>query len=56
MSYERSHPLLTFSLDLRSVSYRSWLLLGEAASKCEHVHWALLRPEAAGASRQAQDS
>jgi Fic family protein len=47
MAYERSHPWLTFSLDLRSASYRTWLLLGEAASKCEHVHWALLRPDAA---------
>ncbi len=47
MSYRRSHPWLTFSLDLRAASYRTWLLLGEAASKCEHVHWALLRPDAA---------
>jgi Fic family protein len=47
MTYERSHPWLTFSLDLRSASYRTWLLLGEAASKCGHVRWALLRPDAA---------
>jgi Fic family protein len=47
VSYQRSHPWLTFSLDLRSASFRTWLLLGEAASKCEHVHWALLRPDAA---------
>lgn len=47
MSYERSHPWLTFRVDLRDASYKTWLLLGEAASKCAHVRWALLRPDAA---------
>ncbi len=47
MSYQRSHPWLTFQLDLRALSFKTWLLLGEAASKCDHVRWALLRPEAA---------
>lgn len=47
MSYEDSHPWLTFRADLREVSYKTWLLLGEAASKADHVRWALLRPEAA---------
>lgn len=27
--------------------FRTWLLLGEAASKCDHVRWALLRPDSA---------
>lgn len=49
MSYERSHPWLTFRLDLRDLRYTTWLLLGEAASKCDHVRWALLRPDAARA-------
>jgi len=47
MTYARTHPWLTFTLDLRELSYRTWMLLGEAASKCEHVRWALLRPDAA---------
>lgn len=47
MTYTESHPWLTFRLDLRNLSHRTWLLLGEAASKCEHVLWALLRPDAA---------
>jgi Fic family protein len=46
-SYRNTHPWLTFSLDLRELSFRTWLLLGEAASKCEHVRWALLRPDTA---------
>lgn len=47
MTYASSHPWLTFSLDLRSASYRTWLLLGEAASKSQHVRRSLLRPEVA---------
>jgi Fic family protein len=47
VSYSATHPWLTFSLDLRELSFRTWLLLGEAASKCDHVGWALLRPDAA---------
>ena len=46
-SYPATHPWLTFSLDLRALSFRTWLLLGEAASKCDHVRSALLRPDAA---------
>jgi Fic family protein len=29
------------------MTHKTWLLLGEATSKCDHVHWALLRPDAA---------
>lgn len=47
MTSRRSHPWLTFRVDLRQATHKTWLLLGEAASKCDHVHWALLRPEAA---------
>jgi Fic family protein len=46
-AYLTTHPWLTFSLDMRQLSFRTWLLLGEAASKCDHVRWALLRPDAA---------
>lgn len=47
MPYKKSHPWLTFRLDLRRLSHLTWLLLGEATSKCQHVRWALLRPDAA---------
>jgi Fic family protein len=33
--YRRSHPWLTFSLDLRQAPPKLWMLLGEAKSKCE---------------------
>lgn len=46
-SYERSHPWLTFSLDLRTVPLGSWLLLGEARSKCEHLAGVPLDPDTA---------
>jgi Fic family protein len=47
MTFSDSHPWLTFHVDLGQMTYRTWLALGEAASKCEHVRWALLRPDAA---------
>jgi Fic family protein len=36
-AYEKSHPWLTFQLDLRRVPIKLWMLLGEAQSKCEHI-------------------
>jgi len=45
--FEATHPWLTFEVDLKQASYRLWLLLGEAASKSDHVRRALLRPEVA---------
>jgi len=45
--FERTHPWLTFNVDLEKASYRLWLLLGEATSKSDHVRRALLRPEVA---------
>jgi Fic family protein len=45
--FEKTHPWLTFEVDLKRASYRLWLLLGEAASKSDHVRRALLRPEVA---------
>jgi len=45
--FEKTHPWLTFKVDLKRASYRLWLLLGEAASKGDHVRRALLRPEVA---------
>lgn len=45
--YLETHPWLTFSFDLGRLSYRSWLLLGEAASKCRHVAGVPLTPAVA---------
>jgi len=45
--FERTHPWLTFDVDLERASYRLWLLLGEATSKSDHVRRALLRPDVA---------
>jgi Fic family protein len=46
-TYEQSHPWLTFSANLNGMSFRTWLLLGEAASRSAHVRWSLLRPDVA---------
>lgn len=45
--YLESHPHIDFKVDLRDALPRTWLLLGEAKSKCQHVGWALLAPAAA---------
>jgi Fic family protein len=42
-----THPHIDFSLDLRQLTPPSWVLLGEAKSKAQHVGKALLSPEAA---------
>jgi Fic family protein len=46
-TYKTSHPWLTFTANLSAAGFRTWLLLGEAASKSAHVRRALLRPEVA---------
>ena len=43
--YERTHPWLTFSADLRQVPFESWVMLGECQSKCEHIRDAPILPE-----------
>jgi Fic family protein len=45
--YEVSHPWLTFSLDLRQLSPRLWIALGEAQSKCQHIAGVPLQPKTA---------
>lgn len=45
--YEETHPWLTFKADISRLDFRTWLLLGEAASKCQHIAGAPLRPETA---------
>ncbi|MGH9364468.1 MAG: Fic family protein [Thermoanaerobaculia bacterium] len=44
-TYERTHPWLTFTVEMGKAPARLWLLLGEASSKCEHVGGVPLRPE-----------
>lgn len=35
--YESTHPWIKFSFDAKELDYETWLLLGEAKSKCEHI-------------------
>jgi len=46
-TYEQTHPWLKFTLDLTELSHVTWLLLGEAASKVEHIAGVPLEPDAA---------
>lgn len=46
-TFERSHSWITFSIDLSRAQAALWLLLGEAASKCEHLARVPLRPSTA---------
>ena len=45
--YEKSHPWLTFRLDLRDAPPAFWIALGECQSKCEHISGVPLRPDIA---------
>ena len=44
MSYEVSHPWITFRLRLNNASHDFWILAGEAKSKCEHIANVPLQP------------
>ena len=46
-TYERTHPWITFQLDLRRASPRLWLLLGQAQAKCEQIAGVPLQPRVA---------
>lgn len=46
-TYNETHPWITFRVDLRSLDYRLWLLLGEAKSKCQHISGVPLLPATA---------
>ncbi len=48
-TYEKTHPWISFAVDLQRTGTRLWLLLGEAASKCDHIAGVALRPETADA-------
>lgn len=43
--YEETHPWINFTLDLGRLDSRTWMLLGEAQSKCEHIAGVPLKPE-----------
>ncbi len=42
--YERSHPWISFTLDLRAAPTGLWMLLGQAAARCEQIAGAALPP------------
>lgn len=46
-TYKKTHPWLDFSLDLRELEYTTWLWVGEAVSKAEHIAGVPLTPDAA---------
>lgn len=43
-TFERSHPWITFQVDLRRAPAPLWLLLGEASAMCERIARAPVRP------------
>ena len=45
--YERTHPWLTFSFDLRGLNPADWLALGKAAAMSGHIAGVPLDPQAA---------
>jgi len=46
-TYERTHPWITFRVDLRQAPVSLWMLVGEATSKCEHLAGVPLLPDTA---------
>ncbi|MER6970518.1 Fic family protein [Nocardioides sp. NPDC000445] len=46
-AYLETHPWINFSLNIVEFSHATWLLFGEAESKCSHVAGVPLRPEVA---------
>lgn len=45
--YQSTHPWIRFEIDLRQLRHETWMLLGEARSKCEHIAGVPLLPETA---------
>jgi len=46
-TYQRTHPWLTFTFDLRASPPALWMTLGEIRSKCEHIAGVPLNEETA---------
>lgn len=47
LKYTKTHPWLTFQVDLQNAPPSFWLVLGECQSKCEHLANVPLRPDIA---------
>lgn len=43
-TYEKTHPWINFEIDTRKLDAKTWILLGEAQSKCEHITGVPLTP------------
>lgn len=43
----RTHPFITFKFDPKLIDGHSWILIGEAMSKCQHLAGVPLKPHAA---------
>jgi Fic family protein len=46
-AYTHTHPWINFHVDITTFGHKTWLLLGEAESKCAHIAGVPLRPEVA---------
>ncbi len=46
-TFERTHPWISFTANMREAPPQLWLLLGEARSKCDHIAGVPLRPDTA---------
>ena len=46
-TFQKTHPWINFSLDLRKVDYKLWFQLGEVQAKCEQVASVQLLPTVA---------
>ena len=44
---EKTHPWISFKINMTRAKPTFWMLLGEAASKCEHIAGVPLQPETA---------
>jgi len=44
MTYEQTHPWLTFQADLRDLAAKTWVQLGECAAKCDQISNVPLKP------------
>ena len=47
VEYQRTHPWISFELDMRNLPAGFWMLLGDACAKCEYIAGVPLLPETA---------
>lgn len=47
LEYQKSHPWITFRFDTRVLTAMSWMRIGEALSKCDHIAGTPLGPKVA---------